>query len=127
MMPSTRARLASTHRDTRAAGEMDRRRDRRMTAPMTAVIGATPYAIGDWSLGGLKILDYYGSLSEGDHTGLRVLVPTAGPGALFHANGNVKRKLEEEAIIGVCFDPLDGIAFDTLNRYLRERLLRGGI
>ena len=96
-----------------------------MTAPMTAVTRPLcHWRLEPW---GPENPDYYGNLLRRRSHRLRVLVPTAGPGALFHANGNVKRKLEEEAIIGVCFDPLDGIAFDTLNRYLRERLLRGGI
>jgi len=110
---------------TACAQPADRRRDRRLQAPMTAVIGNTPYAVGDWSLSGVRIVDYHGSLDAGDTTGLRVLVPTAGPGALFHANGNVRRKQAEEGVIGVSFENLDTIAFDTLSRYLQERLIRG--
>ena len=54
MMPSTRARLVSTHRDTRAAGEMDRRRDRRMTSreistasSCLTIFGSSRGALGD--------------------------------------------------------------------------------
>lgn len=112
-------------RRTTAGRASDRRRDRRMTAPMTAVIGNTPYAIGDWSLGGVRILDYFGSLETGDVASIRVLVPTAGPGALFHATGEVRRRDPDDGELGMAFSGLDGIAFDTLSRYLRERLLRG--
>jgi hypothetical protein len=92
---------------------------------MTAVIGNTPYAIADWSMGGVCILDYFGNLGEGDVTNLRMLVPTAGPGALFHARGEVRRKQDDDGVLGLCFQELDTIAFGTLSRYLRERLIRG--
>ncbi|NQW08572.1 MAG: PilZ domain-containing protein [Alphaproteobacteria bacterium] len=103
----------------------DRRRDRRVTSPMTVVIGSTPYAIGDWSLGGLRVLDYIGSLTAGESTPMRVFVPTAGPGALFKANAHVRRLDKTSADLGLAFESLDSIAFDTLSRYFRERLVRG--
>lgn len=92
---------------------------------MTVVIGSTPYAIGDWSLGGLRVLDYAGSLAAGDSTPMRVFVPTAGPGALFKAQASVRRIDKTTADLGLAFDGLDNVAFDTLNRYFRERLVRG--
>lgn len=104
---------------------VDRRRNRRISAPMTVVIGNTPYAVGDWSLGGFKLLDYAGPLAPGDQAPLRVLVPTAGPGSLFRATGRVRRVDMAETSLGMALDRLDTIAFDTLNRYFRERLVRG--
>ena len=103
----------------------DRRRARRISAPMTVVIGNAPYAIGDWSLGGLRVLEYSGALEPGDSTAMRVFVPTAGPGALFRTSGEVRRKDEDDGSVGVAFNDLDSVAFDTLNRYFRERLLHG--
>jgi hypothetical protein len=110
---------------TAASRRSDRRRDRRISAPMTVVIGNAPYAIGDWSLSGLRVLEYSGALEPGDSTPMRVFVPTAGPGALFRTAGEVRRKDFADGSVGVAFRDLDSIAFDTLNRYFRERLVRG--
>ena len=101
----------------------ERRRDRRIDAPMTVVIGNTPYAIGDWSLGGARLVDYVGTLTPGDIAQLRVLVPTAGPGALFRTDGRVHRV--DSGSLGLEFEDLDTVAFATLNRYFQERLFRG--
>src|SRR3546814_9982453 len=79
------------HTATAADRPADRRRDRRIDAPMTVVIGNTPYAIGDWSPAGARIVDYAGPLLPGDLAHLRVLVPTAGPGAMFRTEGRVRR------------------------------------
>jgi hypothetical protein len=103
----------------------DRRRDRRINAPMTVVIGNTPYAFGDWSLSGARVVDYVGSLTPGDVAALRVLVPTAGPGALVRTAGRVRRVDAETGNLGFAFDPLDTVASETLNRYFQERLFRG--
>ena len=103
----------------------ERRRERRIDAPMTVVIGNTPYAIGDWSPSGARIVDYAGPLAAGDVAQLRVLVPTAGPGALFRTAGRVQRVDAETGSLGLAFQELDTVAFTTLNRYFRERLVRG--
>ncbi|WP_028792643.1 PilZ domain-containing protein [Thalassobaculum salexigens] len=105
--------------------QADRRSTRRISAPMTVVIGNAPYAIGDWSLGGLRVLEYSGALEPGDCTAMRVFVPTAGPGALFRTSGEVRRKDDDDGSVGVAFNNLDSVAFATLNRYFRERVLRG--
>lgn len=112
---------------TSGTRQSDRRRDRRISAPMTVVIGNAPYAIGDWSLGGVRVLEYSGALEPGDSTPMRVFVPTAGPGALFRADGEVRRKGDEDGSVSLAFNGLDSVAFDTLNRYFRERLLRGTV
>lgn len=110
---------------TSASRPSERRRDRRISAPMTVVIGNAPYAIGDWSFSGVRVLEYSGALEPGDSTPMRVFVPTAGPGALFRTEGEVRRKDGDDGSVGVAFQDLDSVAFDTLNRYFRERLLRG--
>ena len=92
---------------------------------MTVVIGNAPYAIGDWSLSGLNVLDYRGALEPGHKTPMRVFVPTAGPGALFRAQGRICHKDPETGSVGLAFEGLDSIAFATLNRYFQERLVRG--
>ncbi|MEQ8584425.1 MAG: PilZ domain-containing protein [Thalassobaculaceae bacterium] len=112
---------------TSGSRRSDRRRDRRISAPMTVVIGNAPYAIGDWSLGGVRVLEYSGALEPGDRTPMRVFVPTAGPGALFRTEGEIRRKDDGDGSVGVAFDGLDSVAFATLNRYFRERVLRGTV
>jgi hypothetical protein len=102
----------------------DRRRSRRMNAPMTVVIANTPYAVENWSLGGVKVCDYDGNLKASQTTALRVLVPTAGPGALFHVTGCVNRSEDDTPSLAISFLDLDTIAFGTLNRYLVERMAR---
>ena len=92
---------------------------------MTVVIGNTPYAIGDWSPAGARIVDYAGPLLPGDLAHLRVLVPTAGPGAMFRTEGRVKRVDPRSGSLGLQFESLDTVASATLSRYFRERLFRG--
>src|SRR3546814_13211441 len=75
------------HTATAADRPADRRRDRRIDAPMTVVIGNTPYAIGDRTPAGARIVDYAGPLLPGDPAHLRVLVPTDGTGAMFRPVG----------------------------------------
>ena len=104
--------------------QTDRRRDRRIDAPMTVVIGNTPYAIGDWSPSSVRVVDYAGPLAPGDVASLRILVPTAGPGALFRTEGRVHRVDAGSGSLGLTFEQLDTVAISTLNRYFQERLIR---
>ena len=99
----------------------DRRKSKRSTAPMTVVIGNTPYAIGNWSCGGIKISNYYGVLQPAHKAKLRVLVPLAGPGAIFHACGKVKRYDSDDLSLSMSFENLDILASRTLNRYFLEQ------
>lgn len=105
----------------------DRRRDRRISSPMTVVIGNTPYAIENWSLGGLKIANYYGALQPPDQADVKVLVPTAGPGALFQTVARVRRYDPSDVSLSVAFEGLDILAQATLNRYFQERVAYGQI
>ena len=100
----------------------DRRKNERSNAPMTVVIGNTPYAIGNWSCGGVKISNYYGVLQPTHKAELRVLVPLAGPGAIFHAYGEVKRYDSDDLSLSMSFENLDRLASGTLNRYLLEQM-----
>ena len=100
----------------------DRRKNERSSAPMTVVIGNTPYAIGNWSCGGIKISNYYGVLQPTHKAKLRVLVPLAGPGAIFHAYGKVKRYDSDDLSLSMSFENLDRLASGTLNRYLLEQM-----
>lgn len=103
----------------------ERRRAPRATAPMTAVVGSTPYTIDDWNAHGIKIVGYYGNLKPDDKAEMRVLVPTAGPGALFYAKISVRRYDPETAALTLLFDPAEPVATTTLNRYLHEMVAQG--
>ena len=100
----------------------DRRKNARSSAPMTVVIGNTPYAIGNWSCGGIKISNYYGVLQPNHKAKLRVLVPLAGPGAIFHAYGEVMRYDSDDLSLSLSFENLDRLASGTLNRYFLEQI-----
>tara|TARA_Y100001954_G_C15647532_1_gene520955 strand:- start:225 stop:599 length:375 start_codon:yes stop_codon:yes gene_type:complete len=100
----------------------DRRKNERSSAPMTVVIGNTPYAIGNWSCGGIKISNYYGVLQPTHKAKLRVLVPLAGPGAIFHAFGEVMRYDSDDLSLSLSFENLDRLASGTLNRYFLEQI-----
>tara|TARA_B100000575_G_scaffold124771_1_gene99513 strand:- start:529 stop:903 length:375 start_codon:yes stop_codon:yes gene_type:complete len=100
----------------------DRRKNERSSAPMTVVIGNTPYAIGNWSCGGIKISNYYGVLQPTHKAKLRVLVPLAGPGAIFHAYGEVMRYDSDDLSLSLSFENLDRLASGTLNRYFLEQI-----
>ena len=52
----------------------NRRRHPRHTAPLTVIIGATPYTVADWSEGGLRLRNYAGLLDAPSTTYLRVLL-----------------------------------------------------
>lgn len=100
----------------------DRRKNERSRAPMTVVIGNTPYAISNWSCGGIKISNYYGVLQPAHKAKLRVLVPLAGPGAIFHAYGEVMRYDSDDLSLSMSFENLDRLASGTLNRYFLEQI-----
>jgi len=101
--------------------DRDRRKNERSSAPMTVVIGNTPYAISNWSCGGIKISNYYGVLQPAHKAKLRVLVPLAGPGAIFHACGEVNRYDSDDLSLSMSFENLDRLASGTLNRYFLEQ------
>ena len=100
----------------------DRRKNERSSAPMTVVIGNTPYAIGNWSCGGIQISNYYGVLQPTHKAKIRVLVPLAGPGAIFHAYGEVMRYDSDNLSLSMSFENLDRLASGTLNRYFLEQI-----
>jgi hypothetical protein len=110
---------------SRLARNTERRGSRRISAPMTIVIGNTPYAIDNWSVEGMKIANYYGALQPPDRTEVRVLVPTAGPGALFRATAEVKRYDPSDVSLSIRLEGMDMLARATLNRYLNERVAHG--
>jgi hypothetical protein len=59
------------HQTSTSVEDPDRRESRRIKAPMTVVIGKTPYAIDNWSLRGMKIANYYGALQPPDRAKIR--------------------------------------------------------
>ncbi|MBH66911.1 MAG: hypothetical protein CMM58_01010 [Rhodospirillaceae bacterium] len=100
----------------------ERRKDNRSFAPMTVVIGNTPYAIENWSFGGIKISNYYGTLQPPKKAQIKVLIPTTGPGALFQTSGEAKRYDPCDVSLSMAFDNLDMPTKETLNRYFLEQI-----
>jgi hypothetical protein len=114
-----------SHQTSTKVDNAERRDTKRISAPMTVVIGNTPYAIDNWSLGGMKIANYYGALQPPDRADIKVLVPTAGPGALFQTTAEVRRYDSSDVSLSITFEGLDMLARATLNRYLQERMAHG--
>ena len=102
---------------------IERREYQRSSSPLTTVIGNTPYAIENWSFSGFKIASYYGILQPPRITKLKILVPTAGPGALFQTFIETVRYEPSDVSLSVKFRGLDISNKKILNRYFQEHLV----
>ena len=102
---------------------IERREYQRSSSPLTTVIGNTPYAIENWSFSGFKIASYYGILQPPRITKLKILVPTAGPGALFQTFIETVRYDSSDVSLSVKFKCLDISNKRILNRYFQEHLV----
>ena len=102
---------------------IERREYKRSSSPLTTVIGNTPYAIENWSFSGFKIASYYGILQPPRITKLKILVPTAGPGALFQTFIETVRYEPTDVSLSVKFRCLDISNKRILNRYFQEHLV----
>ena len=102
---------------------IERREYQRSGSPLTTVIGNTPYAIENWSFSGFKIASYYGILQPPRITKLKILVPTAGPGALFQTFIETVRYEPSDVSLSVKFRGLDISNKKILNRYFQEHLV----
>ena len=102
-------------------GNPERRRDPRIVAPMTVIIGEVPYGIRNWSLGGVKLDCYAAGLGPSDRTPLLIMLPTAGPGSRVAANAEVHRMTVTDRTTVLRFETLDALAIRTLNRYFFEQ------
>ena len=102
---------------------IERREYQRSSSPLTTVIGNTPYAIANWSFSGFKIASYYGILQPPRITKLKILVPTAGPGALFQTFIETVRYEPSDVSLSVKFRCLDISNKRILNRYFQEHLI----
>ena len=107
----------------KSSGFIERREYQRSTSPLTTVIGNTPYAIENWSFSGFKIASYYGILQPPRITKLKILVPTAGPGALFQTFIETVRYEPSDVSLSVKFRCLDISNKRILNRYFQEHLV----
>ena len=102
---------------------IERREYQRSSSPLTTVIGNTPYAIENWSFSGFKIASYYGILQPPRITKLKILVPNAGPGALFQTFIETVRYQPSDVSLSVKFRCLDISNKRILNRYFQEHLV----
>ena len=102
---------------------VERRRNQRSCAPLTVVIGNTPYAIENWSCSGMKIANYYGILQPPAKTKIKVLIPTAGQGALFQTSIETVRYSAIDVSLSIEFESLNISAKRTLNRYFQEQYI----
>ena len=107
----------------KASNFIERREYQRSRSPLTTIIGNTPYAIENWSFSGFKIASYYGILQPPRITKLKILVPTAGPGALFQTWIETVRYESSDVSLSVKFRCLDISNKRILNRYFQEHLV----
>ena len=109
--------------DHKLANFVERREYQRSNSPLTTVIGNTPYAVENWSFSGFKIASYYGILQPPKITTLKILVPTAGPGALFQTLIETVRYEPSDVSLSVKFKCLDTSTKRILNRYFQEQIV----
>ena len=71
----------------------------------------------------MKIADYYGILQPPAKTKIKILIPTAGPGALFQTSIETIRYSASDVSLSIAFKSLDISARRTLNRYFQEQYI----
>lgn len=103
----------------------NRRRHPRHTAPLTVIIGATPYTVADWSEGGLRLRNYGGLLDAPSTTYLRVLLPADDTAGIFPCAGRVVRRDPRTGDLALALEPLGPLGRGHLNRYLQSHSVIG--
>lgn len=103
----------------------NRRRHPRHTTPLTVIIGATPYAVADWSEGGLRLRDYGGLLDAPSTTYMRVLLPAGDSAGIFPCAGRVVRRDTQSGDLALALEPLGPLARSSLTRYIENRSAAG--
>jgi hypothetical protein len=97
-----------------------RRRTQRLLMPtLRFLIEGRALASVDWSLGGLQVGPYVGTLHPGEEFSIGAVGPADGPLMAVGIRARVLR-IEDDALAAV-FVELDGRAFDTLEAMMLRR------
>lgn len=105
----------------------DQRRHHRVTAPLYITFDGHRVKAADWSLGGLRVEAFPGSLpSPGDSVGLQLTLPFQGFDVTFDVGAEVVRTNPATAMIALRFVDLGEREREIMSHFLEE-LVRGSM
>ena len=111
--------------DASLAPPFNRRRHPRHTFPLTVLIGAIPYAVTDWSEGGVRLRDYGGLLDTPSTTQMRVLLPAGTGTGIFASAAQVVWRDAHTGDLALELAPLGPLARQSLTRYIENQETNG--
>ncbi|MGE0203898.1 MAG: PilZ domain-containing protein [Hyphomicrobiaceae bacterium] len=105
----------------------DQRRHHRVTAPIFVSVAGTRVRAADWSLGGLRIEDFTGTLPElTEHVKLALSLPFQGFEVAFSVTGEVVRRDDDRRLFAVKFIDLGEREAELMQHFIEE-LVRGSM
>jgi multidrug resistance efflux pump len=103
----------------------DQRRHHRVTAPMYVHVGGQKYRAADWSLGGLRIVDYSGELPTiGAELPCHLTLPFQGFDVTFDAKAEVVRLDVDSRMVALRYTELGERERELMSHFIEE-LVRG--
>ena len=105
----------------------DQRRHHRVTAPLFVTLAGQKLKSADWSLGGLRVEGFVGTMpAQGDVLDLQLTLPFQGFDVTFDAKADVVRVNPETAMFAVRFVELGERERELMSHFLEE-LVRGSM
>ncbi len=105
----------------------DQRRHHRVTAPLFVSYGGHRIKAADWSLGGLRVVDFPGSLPDaGSEIALQLTLPFQGFDVTFDVTAEVVRQIADTAMFAVRFKQIGERERELMTHFLEE-LVRGSM
>ena len=105
----------------------DQRRHHRVTAPLFVGVAGHTVRAADWSLGGLRIDDFPGTLPAiGSEVELKLSLPFQGFDVAFGARGRIVRRNAEQRMVALQFTELGERERELMQHFLEE-LVRGSM
>ena len=111
--------------DASQAPSINRRHHPRYTLPSTVLIGATPYAVTDWSEGGVRLRDYGGLLDTPSTTQMWVLLPAGAVAGVFASAAGVLWRGAHTGDLAFELASLGPLARHSLTRYIDNQEVNG--
>lgn len=103
----------------------NRRRDRRIELPtLVAELDGSYYTTADWSLGGFRLADYDGVLSEGDHFRVRLFGSIGEEEVQVSVTAQVVRRDSASKQLAAFFCQFDEESWDALEQLTIQRMRR---
>ena len=105
----------------------DQRRHHRVTAPLFVVVDGVRVRAADWSLGGLRVVQFPGEIPDvGAELALGMTLPFQGFDDSFDAKASVVRNDPDEAMFAVQFTQLGERERELMQHFIEE-LVRGSM